>query len=147
MLQFLKEIDELPKERECLEDNEWLNDLAFLVDITDHLNVLNTKLQGRDKLFSDMCNEITAFKMKLQLFAGHQAAKRSDMCNEIIAFKMKLQLFACHLAAKRFEHFEHLKERSLQLRQLADASVDADEYAEKIETLFVSFQAIFFLFQ
>ena len=28
-LQFLREIDELPKERERLEDNEWMNDLAF----------------------------------------------------------------------------------------------------------------------
>ena len=59
---------------------------------------------------------------------------------------MKLQLFAGHLAAKRFEHLEHLKERSLQLKQLADVSVDADKYAEKIETLLASFQTKFFDF-
>ena len=46
---------------------------------------------------------------------------------------MKLHLFAGHLAAKRFKLFEHLKERSLQLRQLADASVDADKYIEKLK--------------
>ena len=108
MLQFLREIDELPKERECLKDNEWLNNLAFLVDITNHFNVLHTILQSSDTLFTDKCEYITAFKIKLQLFAGH-------------------------LLAKRFEHFEHLKERSLQLRQLADASVDTDEYAENLK--------------
>ena len=56
---------------------------------------------------------------------------------------MKLHLFAGHLAAKRFKLFEHLKERSLQLRQLADASVDADKYVEKIKTLFAKLQAKF----
>ena len=54
MLQFSREIDELPKEYECLKDNEWLNDLAFFIHITGHLNVLNSKLQGSDKLFTDM---------------------------------------------------------------------------------------------
>ena len=36
-----------------LHDNQWLQDLCFLADITRHLNVLNLKLQGRDALLTD----------------------------------------------------------------------------------------------
>ena len=65
---FLSEIDEFPTERECLQNDDWLNDLAFLVDITSHLNSLNARLQGKDKLFTNLCDDISAFKMKLHLF-------------------------------------------------------------------------------
>ena len=65
---FLSEIDELPTERECLQNDDWLNDVAFLVDITSHLNSLNARLQEKDKLFTNMCDDISAFKMKLHLF-------------------------------------------------------------------------------
>ena len=58
ILEFLTEINELPTEREYLTNNEWLNDLAFLVDITSHLNNLNLKLQGSNKLFTNLCNDV-----------------------------------------------------------------------------------------
>lgn len=65
---FLSEIDELPTERECIVCDEWLSDLAFLVDITSQLNALNVNLQGNEKLFTNLCDNVAAFKMKLQLF-------------------------------------------------------------------------------
>lgn len=65
---FLSEIDDLPTERQCIVCDEWLNDLAFLVDITSQLNALNVNLQGNEKLFTNLCDNIAAFKMKLQLF-------------------------------------------------------------------------------
>jgi len=51
-----------------LSDPNWLVDLCFLVDITSHLNDLNLRLQGDDKLIIDSCREITIFKLKLQLW-------------------------------------------------------------------------------
>ena len=50
---FLSEINELPTERECLLNDDWLNDLAFLVD-TSHLNFLNARLQGKENC-SNIC--------------------------------------------------------------------------------------------
>ena len=43
-------------------------DLAFLTDITSHLNDLNVQLQGKDILMPDMVSRITAFEDKLRLW-------------------------------------------------------------------------------
>ena len=89
VLEFLTEIDELPAERKCLEDADWQNDLAFLVDITSHLNVLNVQLQGSNKLFTNMCNSVASFEMRLQLFATQ-------------------------LSQGNLDNFDHLKGRSIE---------------------------------
>ncbi|KAK0138753.1 General transcription factor II-I repeat domain-containing protein 2 [Merluccius polli] len=54
-----------------LEDEKWLSDLAFMCDITEHLNVLNVKLQGRQQLITEMRDAVKAFQMKLRLWEGH----------------------------------------------------------------------------
>lgn len=41
---------------------EWVQDLAFLVDITQHLNTLNTTLQGCNKVVTQNEDSIRAFK-------------------------------------------------------------------------------------
>ena len=48
-------------------DPEWLQSLAFLVDITSHLNNLNLQLQGKRKLIHELYGNIVAFERKLQL--------------------------------------------------------------------------------
>lgn len=60
---FLEQEHELPHERTLLFDN-WLFDLAFLVDVTSHLNDLNLKLQGKNELFPSLVNSISSFKIK-----------------------------------------------------------------------------------
>ena len=48
---FLGILNGLTTARECLahRPNEWLRDLAFLVDITGYLNNLNLKLEGKQQ--------------------------------------------------------------------------------------------------
>ena len=46
----------------------WLGELAFLSDITEHLNILNVKLQGKENLISDMFAILKAFLSSLDLF-------------------------------------------------------------------------------
>jgi hypothetical protein len=53
---------------EDLNDEGWITDLAFLVDVTGHLNNLNKELQGKDKIITDMHNSIKAFRFKLILW-------------------------------------------------------------------------------
>ena len=51
-----------------LGDENWLTDLASLVNITAHLNEINKRLQGENLLISTMFQTITAFQMKLKLW-------------------------------------------------------------------------------
>ena len=54
-----------------LNDDEWLNDFAFLTDINHHLFELNIKLQGKNQLIHKMIEHFYAFEKKLELFKTH----------------------------------------------------------------------------
>uniref|UniRef100_A0A0E9XBG8 HAT C-terminal dimerisation domain-containing protein n=1 Tax=Anguilla anguilla TaxID=7936 RepID=A0A0E9XBG8_ANGAN len=63
--QFMEKKGRPVKELKC---KEWVQDLAFMVDITQHLNTLNTTLQGRNRVVTQYYDSISAFKMKLSLW-------------------------------------------------------------------------------
>ena len=44
----------------CLDKNGFFY-LAFTVDVTSHLNDLNSKLRGKDKLILRLVNDVSAF--------------------------------------------------------------------------------------
>lgn len=58
-------LDSKGKREPELEDPCWITQLAFLTDITCHLNTFNLKIQGRDKLSNNMLNAIRAFQNKI----------------------------------------------------------------------------------
>lgn len=64
------------KEVSFLNDNLWLNDLAFLVDVTQFLADLNVKLQGKDQLVHKMYAHVCAFTQKLQLLKTQMSLKK-----------------------------------------------------------------------
>ncbi|UYV78774.1 hypothetical protein LAZ67_16002706 [Cordylochernes scorpioides] len=43
-------------------DQVWLQDFSFMVDITKHLSDLNLKLQGKDQIITNMCDQVKALK-------------------------------------------------------------------------------------
>ena len=47
---------------------EWICDLAFLADITSHLNELNSRLQRKGQLINCMFDHVKAFQVKLSLW-------------------------------------------------------------------------------
>ncbi|CAN7943134.1 unnamed protein product, partial [Ixodes pacificus] len=51
-----------------LSNSEWLWKLAFCVDLTEHMNKLNVKLQGETRLIHDIYKDIKGFRAKLQFF-------------------------------------------------------------------------------
>jgi len=50
------------------QSSAWKQDLAFMVDITQHLNNLNKMLQGCKRLVTQYYDTIRAFKLKLSLW-------------------------------------------------------------------------------
>lgn len=50
-----------------LKDKKWICSLAFLADLTHHLNDLNLSLQGKSLLITDLSYRVKAFKLKLSL--------------------------------------------------------------------------------
>ena len=54
-------------------DPRWLRELGFLIDIAEHLNILDVKLQGKENLISDMFAILKAFLCKLDLFKNQIA--------------------------------------------------------------------------
>lgn len=74
IVEFLKEKG---KEEPKLEDPKWIADLAFLVDLTAHLNALNKTLQGEKQLISDLMEKVDAFKKKLALWKEQLMTKNT----------------------------------------------------------------------
>ncbi|XP_074510983.1 general transcription factor II-I repeat domain-containing protein 2A-like [Sebastes fasciatus] len=62
-----------------LSDPKWLMDLAFLVDITHELNVLNKKLQGQGQLVSAAYDNLRAFSTKLVLWKAQLS--QTNLCH------------------------------------------------------------------
>lgn len=60
-----------------LDNDDFCTCLAFLVDITKHLNTLNLKLQGETNIIMQM-SDITAFKMRLTLWEKQLLLKSLD---------------------------------------------------------------------
>ncbi len=95
------------------DDPKWVMDLAFLVDITQELNVLNLKLQGPGQLIT----------------AAYESVK---------AFSTKLRLWKTQLSAKNLSHFTTC--RSLVEEGIA---FNGDEYASAVENLLQEFDQRF----
>ena len=79
-LSLLREIKEFMQSKgedvSLLEDTEWTLDLAFLVDITGKLNLLNCQLQGKGKTVVDMISALNAFKAKMNAFSADLQRKK-----------------------------------------------------------------------
>ena len=76
-------------------DDTWLNDFAFLTDITNHLSKLNVKLQEKNQLANKMIEHISSFQAKLQLFRS-QLSKASLIDFPILeSRKVQIQYINC----------------------------------------------------
>ncbi|KAI7811513.1 putative general transcription factor II-I repeat domain-containing protein 2A-like, partial [Triplophysa rosa] len=104
-----------------LENEKWLSDLAFMCDITEHLNNLNVKLQGRKQLITEMRDSVNAFQMKLRLWEGQMRQANLShfpVCQSVsdkVTITFPTELYAVKLNtlkaefSRRFADFESQK--------------------------------------
>lgn len=92
VLEFLEDKGALPLETDLLKNTSWLSDLAFLVDVTNYLNILNLKLQGKDCSLPTMFTLISGFKAKLKLFIINLARENIDLFPTLTDLKKKLNI-------------------------------------------------------
>ena len=56
---------------ELLVSIEWCASLAYMADIFQHLNELNTRMQGRNENLLTNTDKINGFRSKVQLWQQH----------------------------------------------------------------------------
>ncbi|XP_074032206.1 general transcription factor II-I repeat domain-containing protein 2B-like [Leptinotarsa decemlineata] len=97
---------------EKFKDPEFLRQLAFITDLTNHLNKLNLSLQGRNQTVSDLIGMINGFRNKLNVF------KRALEKNNLTHFPSCLQI------AEEFNEIESLKSSVLLYNNPLGATID-----------------------
>lgn len=95
-------LEEKGKQTRMLKETSFKCDLAFLVDITAHLNDLNKKLMGKNQFANQLANAVTAFKLKLQLFAKQLS------CENFINFPY-LKKLKEQFPDKKFDYSEQVQ--------------------------------------
>uniref|UniRef100_A0A3B1JTT5 SPIN-DOC-like zinc-finger domain-containing protein n=1 Tax=Astyanax mexicanus TaxID=7994 RepID=A0A3B1JTT5_ASTMX len=76
-----------------LKDTQFLCDMAFLTDISTHLNHLNTLLQGKDQTVCDLYSHMTAFQRKLGLFIDGFPSPHANLAHFPEQFNDRFQDF------------------------------------------------------
>ena len=74
LVDFLAECN-LPS-ADLLADSKWLAKLALLTDVTEQLNDLNQRLQGKNIIVTDMFAIISAFEVKLRLWEAQLSEQK-----------------------------------------------------------------------
>ena len=60
---------------ECLSDDQWSTKLAYLADIFNELNLLNSGMQGRNENILSSTDKINAFQIKLTIWKKRSCRK------------------------------------------------------------------------
>uniref|UniRef100_A0A3B4VC50 SPIN-DOC-like zinc-finger domain-containing protein n=1 Tax=Seriola dumerili TaxID=41447 RepID=A0A3B4VC50_SERDU len=151
------EIDQFLKEKgrplHELSDPLWLADLAFLVDLTHHLNTLNKNLQGKEQLVPHLYAHMKAFCVKLRLFetqlrsfnAAHFPAlseiKSAFPKADISAKKEKYVSVIASLVTEFNQRFQDFSVIEKQIKLFSTPFlVDAEEVEESLQLELIEMQ-------
>ena len=121
-----------------LSDKNFLCKLAFLTDITMHLNVLNLRLQVRNQNISHVVGQVEIFKMKLHLFATclkNNHLSHFDSLHELLANDVEVECSRfvediealSHEFENRFKDFDKLKPNLYLYNNPMDVNVETQQ--------------------
>ena len=135
-----------------LTNYKWLFDLAFLVDVTSHLNDLNMKLQGKNQLITEMMGHVRAFELKLQLW--NQQIKDKKLFHfptcEIIKKESKMNLNESYqpyssqlekLSKEFSQRFKDFRQNDLSLKIFSNPfAVNVNNVPEEMQMEIIEYQ-------
>ena len=78
---------------ELLCDYNWVSKLAYLVDIVDHLNNVNSKMQGKNETLVTSTNKMKALREKQKLWSLRVANGNFDTLSHFSEMKNKEVVF------------------------------------------------------
>ncbi|XP_067123999.1 nose resistant to fluoxetine protein 6-like [Centruroides vittatus] len=153
---FFTSLDEIitfleTKNFECaeLKGGQWINDLAFSVDITSHLNQLNLKLRGKNHVVTTLFDNINAFKQKLSLWRkqiekGSLSHYKSCQYLLLKSPKLKFTEYAHQIKFLELEfnrRFSDFKSCELQFRLFTSPlSIDIETVDENLQMELIEIQ-------
>ncbi|UYV66294.1 GTF2IRD2 [Cordylochernes scorpioides] len=120
-------------------DQVWLQDFSFMVDITKHLSDLNLKLQGKDQIIANMCDQVNAFKCETasyQKYAEKMLSLRNEFETRFSDFKSlegKFTLFSSIFPINIESVPNHMQ------MEVIDIQCDSDLKAKFIEVVVSEF--------
>lgn len=94
--------------QKILKDNVWLQKVAYLADIYEHLNELNRKMQGKNENILSCTDKINGFKAKIKLWINEVKTGKISMFNRCSTLNLDKQIF------KLVEQHLYLLEEKLQ---------------------------------
>ena len=124
---------------------EWIQDFAFLVDVTTHLNKLNSQLQEKEQLIHSMFDHINTFVTKLALWETPIQNQNFIHFPTLKSLEVQhTQKYANLITElkKDFDHrFSDFENSAMRFKMLScPFSVKIKEVPENLQMEFVDFQ-------
>lgn len=88
------------------DDPKWVMGPAFLVDITQELNILNLKLHGPGQLITAAFESVKAFTTKLKLWKTQLSTKNFSLFTACRSFVEEGTSFSCEEYASAIENLQ-----------------------------------------
>lgn len=143
---FLNNVKNSLEIQDKFKDTSFLMELAFLTDITYHLNILNLKLQKREQNISELISHINGFRNRLHLFItelSRDELHNFPSCEEIkkelvgtnIDFSTFVPMLECVLDEfkVRFQDFNELKEDLRIFNNLMNVQIQDQKVEYRLE--------------
>ncbi|XP_076036471.1 uncharacterized protein LOC143022234 isoform X2 [Oratosquilla oratoria] len=125
--EYIKGKEDIPE----LEDVEWLQDLAFVVDVKEYLTNLQGKVMGHNKLVMESYDSLCAFEEKLDLMEEQLSQ------NDLTHFP-RLESRRAMDSLSHVDHNEKCRSQILKLKEAFQSRIDSFENLEKLSSIFLN---------
>ena len=127
-------------------DEEWIENFAFLVDITAHVNEINSRLQRKGQLIHSIFDRVNAFAMKLILWEKQIKNKNfvhfPTLQSRKVQNTQKYAILIAELKDDFDRRFTDFKKSAMRFNMFScPFSVKIEEVPENLQMEFIYFQS------